>query len=73
MTERGGGGSPRPPPVCSIHHVQSIGMCIVYVTSPSNKTVALPTCYCKQKRATGSSDWSTVLKVTLMSSDECKS
>ncbi len=38
---------------------------------PSNKTVTMPTSYCKQKRAMvapppGSSDWSTVLELTLM-------
>ncbi len=45
---------------------------------PSNKTVAMPTCYCKQKRTTlapppGSSDWSTVLELTSMRGAVCKS
>ncbi len=37
----------------------------------------MPTCYCKQKLAKlapppGSSDWSTVLELTLMSGSVCK-
>ncbi len=44
---------------------------------PSNTKVAMPTCYCKQKlamlaQASGSSDWSTVLELILMSDAVCK-
>ncbi len=40
-----------------------------------HQTEQLPTCYCKQKLAPplGSSDWSTVLGLKLMSSTACKS
>ncbi len=45
---------------------------------PSNKTVAMLICFCKLKLAMltlppGSSDWSTVLKLTLMSGTTCQS
>ncbi len=45
---------------------------------PSNKTVAMLICFCKLKLAMltlplGSSDWSTVLKLTLMSGTTCHS
>ncbi len=39
---------------------------------PSNKTVAMPACYSKRKPS-GSSDWSNVLELTLISGAACKS